>query len=101
MFNFDLDLLKILYLDMDLTTRELEPIVNRSYQLILYHIKKHKLSKPFPHRRKKYQQEAWLKHNYIDKNRKVMDIAQECGVQSRIIRKWLRKYELPLREIKC
>lgn len=47
---------------------------------------------------KKYQNESWLKEQYLIKQRKIVDIAIECNVNRKTINFWLRKFKFPKRK---
>ena len=46
----------------------------------------------------KYQNEKWLKEQYLTLNRKVVDIAKECGVNRITIGRWRKRFEIPSRK---
>lgn len=43
-------------------------------------------------------EKEWLKRQYIDLNKKVVDIANECNVARKTINYWLRKFKFPKRK---
>lgn len=47
---------------------------------------------------KKYQNEKWLRKQYIELNKKVIDIAKECKCVPKTIHYWLRKFNFPKRK---
>ncbi|HEC37826.1 hypothetical protein LCGC14_0223430 [marine sediment metagenome] len=47
---------------------------------------------------KKYHDEAWLKGQYIDKEKSSNKIAEECGAQASTIKYWLKKFNIRTRD---
>lgn len=41
-----------------------------------------------------YRDEAWLRKEFIDKNRSIRDIASECGISHTVLEKYLKKYDI-------
>lgn len=52
-------------------------------------------AKKFGHRR--YRNENWLEIQYVNKSRKLEDIALDCGVSYQTISRWLSRFGIPLR----
>ena len=45
----------------------------------------------------KYRNSDWLRTQYIDRERTLIDIGEECGVSSVTILKWCRRFNIPRR----
>ena len=50
--------------------------------------------------RKFYQNALYLKHNYIDLNRSVRDIALECSCDPKTVWRWLKIHRIPTRSLR-
>jgi len=46
---------------------------------------------------KKYHDVEWLREQYVDNRRTVTDIAEECGVSTTTISRWMDKYDIDAR----
>jgi 5-methylcytosine-specific restriction endonuclease McrA len=46
-----------------------------------------------------YRDKDWLFHNYVDKKRKISDLARECKVDQGTINTWIHKFKIPLNEV--
>jgi len=51
-----------------------------------------------PNKVPKYQNEEWLRKQYLELNRKVIDIAKERSVTRKTIHLWLRRFQIPKRK---
>jgi 5-methylcytosine-specific restriction endonuclease McrA len=47
-----------------------------------------------------YRDADWLRRRYHDDGATQREIAEECGVSSRTIRKWMKKYDIETREVR-
>ncbi|MFX1555019.1 MAG: hypothetical protein ACFFBV_13920, partial [Promethearchaeota archaeon] len=43
-----------------------------------------------------YQNEEWLKYQYVELKRKIDDIAKECNISSHTIDRWLKVYNIKI-----
>ena len=48
---------------------------------------------------KQLKDERWLREQYVEKERAMSDIAEECECSSRTVRKWLLKHDIETRSI--
>lgn len=46
---------------------------------------------------KKFHDKEWLREQYLDNNRSMRDIAQECGVSPSGVKKWIDKFDIESR----
>lgn len=76
-----------LYLEENLNAREIAELYGCSTQKIVVFCREN-------HIHKKFYYEDWLKEEYVNKQRTILDIAQEMNTDREEIRKYLRKYNI-------
>lgn len=49
---------------------------------------------------RRYHDAEWLRERYHEEGMTQAEIAEECGVSPRAIRKWMKRHDIPRREVK-
>lgn len=49
---------------------------------------------------RRYHDAEWLREKYHEEGMTQAEIAEECGVSPRAIRKWMKRHDIPRREVK-